>query len=292
MDNLSADIDAISRLAAYIGRVKAEATHGELPIPDFSVWQFEVSSEADLASLVSECYKWWRETWVDDIEFLGDQATGNNTATVRNFTRVIRLLRTAHQHAGNEEAKKFYSEWLHTASGFSRPATPPRWAACGLALSAALGQALVALASLADIASQDDNLTRLWRTRTEARRIADPIAARARVARDLGLSIPRNSIGHLDRQINFEWRRRIRTAQDDAETLLDSVIERSLVGWSISPLPCGYSEVLDRLSCWSSSDRVAALTLAHAVADIASYETTVQFLDRVAELWDLLLAQD
>jgi hypothetical protein len=288
MNSLSADAEAIARLASHVAKQKDEATRASLVVPEFATWKFDVVSQADLVVLVSECYKWWKESWADDIQFLADQLRAGDGTVVKAFTRLIHLLRTAHQHVGNTEAREFYEEWLHASCGSKQPQLDREWNDCGVALRRTLGQALIALAALADAALLDQRTALAWMTLTETRRNVDLPSSRALVAQDLGLTIRRGSQDYVDRQIEAQWRRRIRTIQDDAQSALDSVIERWLVGWSISTLPCAYSEVLDKLDCWADERAVAALTLAHAVADLAEYQNTEQFLEGLAAMWTLL----
>jgi len=273
-------------LAAGIAERRLATTGFPLEQPDFNAWRLEVRSEADFISLVSNCYKWWRESWRDDIQFLGENSYSRaKSAPLWEFTSLLRHLRTAQQHSDNAASVAFAERWLEDACGVGRPESSELWRACGLALGRAMLSAVTALSDLAEYAAVKSELADTWKRRVSALASADAVIVRARVADDLGLNLPTRVLPHIDRQIDYEWRVRIRTASDDPAAALTSVVERILLGRSLVPLPCSYPDILDLLDCWAAPDAAGAVRLAHVVAELANYANDREFLDLVADIW-------
>jgi hypothetical protein len=281
-----ADLDALAADIAGVVRIKTSATGEILPAPDVRTWTFDVVSQADFRALVSDCYTWWKEAWSTEIQTLA-RLSRPHTRALNDFTTTVNNLRTSHQHTPQPGVKAFASAsaWIAQACGTDPPTDAAEWAACGEAFTDQTCAAGAALAAAAADVVADPALAKQWADLTATRASVDPTATTDVVLQDLGLSYSPHRLEYIRRQVDTQWKRRATTTADNAQAALEAVVEAVLIGTSFLPLPCGYSEVLDRLGIAGNLAAVHALWLAHAVAERGTYVDTAQFLDVVERTW-------
>jgi len=282
----------IIRLAELVAAERQEVTGHAIDVPEFGSWPVETADSSTFAALVTECYKWLRESWEQDVKLLRDHArdAGVVGRAVRDLTADVHALRTARQHSDNADAVRRAERWFRDSCGLSVPSTPDEWLACGAQLLSEVERALEELVGLARAVAGDPSAAEAWQRMVGAATSNDPLAEREIVAADLGIALPRNRVGYIDRQIEWEWNERHRalTAGDDASLELTRVVERFLVGWSLSDLPCHYAEVLERAAVEPGPDALVVVRLAHVIADLVDYGTIDEFLDQFEAVWRTL----
>jgi hypothetical protein len=103
-----------------------------------------------------------------------------------------------------------------------------------------------------------------------------------RVADDLGLYLHQGQYDYHVRAVRGRWSKYRLRRSETAGDVLASFAEQSLVS-RMDRLPCDYQQILDELGVLGTNDAVAALHLAHAVAEIsgATGETYVKLLETV-----------
>lgn len=282
----------VARLAGLVADKRLEVTGRALRGPSFDAWPTDTADSDSFAALVSECYKWLREMWREDVWFLAERAgvLRANADGIWRFLSSIRYLRTAQQHTDNPEAVEKTERWLTDACGSANPREPDEWRKCGIALIKEAEACLEVLVGLARAAAQNVSVSQDWARLAVSEELVDPGAQRAAIAADLGLSLPGSSVGFIDRQIEYEWaqRRRGLTASDDAAEELVKLVERYLVGWSLSSLPCHYGLILERVGLQPGPGALSPILLAHVVADGSNYGSIDEFLDEFARMWILM----
>lgn len=272
------EITEFRRLCTVLSQHRRISVGEPLDISLLDSWPVETSGRADFAALVSAAYQLWREDWKPDISFLRSYATGG---AARDFDSLIYQLRTALQHRDNDGAIASFAAWTRAACDGKDPLTGNDWLACGVALMAALNEALAQLCRTAT-RGREAAFRSVWQSKVSE----SPEAAVMRVADDLGLRLSPNQRGYHTRQVAREYDRYRLRPGDAAASVLDSYAERTLVS-RMSPLPVGYMDILAELEVVGSPDTVPALHLAHAVAELTSTTGDV-YLKRLTEVWALL----
>lgn len=283
--SIEQEVAILQRLTQEVVNEFSAVAGCTLEAPQMSTWSFSATGEGDFKALVSDCYKWWREIWGDEIEFIGRLARDARAADLRLLTRNIRLLRTAQQHTDNQEAVEFEREWYRLASGSSSPVADSEWEDCARALAALMARALSALLAIVASIGGDERAIAKWRERVVAQASANPVLARERVSQDLRIDFPTHRVAHIDREIAYLWRQRTRTAVDNAQAAVESVVERYLIGVSVPLLPCDHNDVLEELDLLGDQLAVPALLIAHGVAGAGAYSDVSEFLEAVKTVW-------
>lgn len=284
-----AEVDALAADVAGVAVTTARVTGAVLEVPDVRAWTFEVASKADFQALVSACYTWWKEDWAPEIQTLA-ALSRTHSKHVRDFTTAVNNIRTSHQHNRAPDAVAFASAWTVRACGADPPADAGGWKACGEVFGRQTAAACAALAAAAAAVEADPRLGGKWAQTTSARISVDTAATTDVVMQDLGLSFSPFRLRFLRGQVDRGWERRAKTRTDDAQAALDAVVETVLAGASLTRLPCGYPEILDRLGLIGDKAAVAVLWLAHAVAEQGYFVDTAEFLDLVERLWNEMVA--
>lgn len=272
------EIAEFRRLCTMLAEHRRISVGAPLDTSILDSWPAETAGRADLAASVSTAYQLWREDWKPDISFLRSYATGG---AARDFDDLIYQLRTALQHRDNGGAVARFAAWTRAACGGQDPLTGDDWLACGVALMAALNEALAQLCRTA-ARGREAAFRSAWQSKVSE----SPEAAVLRVADDLGLQLSMGQRGYHTRQVARDYDRHRLRPGDVAASVLDSYAERTLVS-RMSPLPLGYMDILAELGMPGSSDAIAALHLAHAVAELTSTTGDV-YLKRLTEVWALL----
>jgi len=199
-----------------------------------------------------------------------------------DFDQLIYQLRTSLQHADNHQARARWDEWTRDASDGRAPAAESDWGACGRALMVELNAALGVLCRTAAVRKREASFRQAWQAKVSE----SVTAVISSVADDLGMYLSSGSREYHVREVERRWKRyRLRAGETPADVLA-SLAEQSLVS-QMSNLPCNYQLILDELQVIGTVDAVAALHLAHAVAEISgtSGET---YLKLVMATWATL----
>lgn len=274
------ELERFKRSCLTLSQHRRLCTGEELHIPTPDSWPARVQSEADLDRLISAAYKLWREKWKLDIGFLlGDRRTGG---PAWDFDSLIYHLRTARQHADNARATARWGAWTRDSSGGHEPVTGDDWAACGRALIESLNQAIEALCKLAAAGRSSEPFRRAWQAKVSE----SASATVARVAADLGLYLNPGRRDYYVREVERLWRRHRLKPGEVAGDILASLAERTLVS-EVVKLPCDYQLILEELDVLATADAVAALRLAHSVAEVSGTRGEV-FLKLVGSTWAAL----
>lgn len=277
---MDSELEEFERRCQTLSRHKKLCTGEPLLVPARSQWAGTVQSEAGFSALVSGAYKLWRESWKLDVGFLLN-AKGDSTAA-REFGQLIYQLRTAEQHTDNAEATTRRAEWTKNASGGHFPVSQEDWAACGRALMVAFNAAVASLTALAAASRLQPAFQQAW----QAKFSESVQAVVTQVAADLNLHLSPPSRQHHERQVERRWSRyRLRSGETAAQ-IMASFAECSLVS-DVGRLPCDYLDILDELQVLGTRDAVAALRLAHSVAEI-SLTTGDTYVKLVTSTWTTL----
>lgn len=277
---MDSDYELLEAACYKLSELRRTCMGEPLPLLPRDQWPTRVENAEQFKALVSQVYMQWYESWLLDVNFLA--ATGREEGRVlRDFTSVIRVLRTADQHSGTTEAvDEQRRTWLTSKSGQAAPATPQDWSVCGSALMAELTSAVEAMTKLASVGRVNRRFRETWRAKC-----APSIqSAVSRVAADLGLNLPQKSREYHERNVKSKWSRVKLQPTDDHIAILDSHVERSLLS-DLSPLPCKYIAILEKLDIVGTANAGPALRLAHAVADV-SPKRGEEFVELVASVWD------
>ncbi|MFG3508674.1 hypothetical protein ACGF5F_24605 [Streptomyces sp. NPDC047821] len=259
---MDSELDEFENRCRTLLQHKRLCTGEALFVPTRSQWPAAVQNEASFSALVSGTYKLWRETWKLDVGFLL-RAKGDSAAA-REFDQLIYQLRTADQHTDNVAATTYRAEWTRSACGGRPPASQEDWAACARALMIALNAAVACLTKLAAV----NRVQLVFRQAWQAKYSESVQAVVTQVAADLSLNLPAATRQYHERQVERRWSRyRLRTDETAAQVLA-SFAECSLVS-DLGRLPCDYLDILDELQVLGTKDAVAALRLAHSVAEIS-----------------------
>jgi hypothetical protein len=191
-------------------------------------------------------------------------------------------MRTAQQHTDNREANTRSALWAKSVCGGRDPVTADDWLSCGTALMTALNAGMSVLSQTA--ARRDQSFRSAWQAKVSE----SPEAAVSLVASDLGLQLNRGQHAYHVRQIAARWKNYRLRPGEVATDVLASFAEQTLIS-RMSPLPCGYQDVLAELRMLGSRNAVPALHLAHAVAEITSASGDA-YMKRLKEVWTLLRA--
>lgn len=229
-----------------------------------------ITSKDGFDSLVSEYYKFFRETLAADIAFLRG-VEGHRD--IRAFDDAIYQLRTAKQHDDNVRAVAFYENW--TSDNES-------WQIAGEALSQLLQRALAQLARISSRVRRDVKLTSAWRERASA----EPASVFESVCTDLNASFGEGRKQHLIR--NIERKKRRILAGEDVRAAVESFCVEEITHQS-NALPVPYYEVLDRLDLIGRPRARAAILLAYSVSASTRLRGE-EFLGRVEEAWKVSAA--
>lgn len=281
-----ADLDALATDVARVVQIAAATTGVTLAAPDVQSWSFEVDSGPEFREVVSGCYTWWREGWSAEIQTLAGLSS-THRPTLFAFTGVVNSLRTSHQHTHDPSARAFVraAAWTKRACGKDLPNRPADWRACADAFGAEATVAAAALAGAAVAVAANPSLAKQWAAAAGARKSVDQVATADVVIHDLGGSYAQHRLEYLRRQIDAQWKRLTLTAADDAQAALEAVVEKVILGASLTSLDCKYMDVLDRLGVTGQQAAVPALWLAHAVAELGSHGDAAEFLDLVEHIW-------
>lgn len=259
---MDSELDEFENRCRVLSQHKRLCTGEPLLVPSRSQWPATVQDEASFSLLVSGTYKLWRETWKLDIGFLV-RAKGDSTAA-RQFDQLIYQLRTADQHTDNATATTCRAEWTSNSCGGHSPASQKDWAACGRALMLALNVAVTCLTTLAATNRNEPVFRQAWR----AKYAESAQAVVTKVAADLNLNLPAATLQYHERQVERRWSRyRLRSGETAAQVMA-AFAECSLVA-NLGRLPCDHLDILDELQVLGTKDAVAALRLAHSVAEIS-----------------------
>ncbi|XIE81002.1 hypothetical protein AB6O49_30225 [Streptomyces sp. SBR177] len=278
------ELERFKRSCLTLSQHRRLCTGEELHIPAPDAWPAHVRSEGDLERLVSAAYKLWREKWKLDIGFLlGDRRTGG---AAWDFDNLIYHLRTARQHTDNAQATARWAAWTRDSAGGHEPAGEDDWAACGQALMASLNNAIEALYKLAAAGRSSEPFRRGWHAK-----VSESVqAVVARVAADLGLHLHPKRRDHYVREVERLWSRHRLRPGELAVDVLASFAERVLVS-EVKTLPCDYQLILEELDVLATADAVAALRLAHSVAEVSGAHGEA-FLKLVGSTWVTLRLDD
>ena len=272
------EIEEFRRLCMVLSQHRRISVGESLNTSLLDSWPAAAEGRADFSALISAAYQLWREDWKPDISFLRSYATGG---AARDFDELIYQLRTALQHRDNARATARFEAWTQAVCGGKDPLSEDDWLACGMALMAALNDALAQLCRTA-ARGREAAFRSAWHSKVSE----SPDAAVSRVADDLGLQLSMGQRGYHTRQVAWDYDRHRLRPGDAAASVLDSYAERTLVS-RMSLLPLGYMDILAELGMLGSPDAIAALHLAHAVAEVTSTTGDV-YLKRLNEVWALL----
>jgi hypothetical protein len=259
---MRSEVQEFKQLCITLSQHRRMCTGEALDTSFIESWPGHVRSSADFGMLVSAAYKLWRENWKLDIGFLlGPRSAGGPGW---HFDQLIYQLRTAIQHADNQRAKTQWDDWTRDACEGHPPATESDWGACGRALMVVLNAALALLCRTAAAGKRQETFRRAWLAK-----VGESVAAIVNsVAEDLGMYLNQGTRGYHVRDVERRWRGyRLRGGEAPAEALA-SLAEQSLIS-QIERLPCNYLRILDELRVLGTANAIAALHLAHAVAEIS-----------------------
>ncbi|NKY08905.1 hypothetical protein [Cellulomonas hominis] len=244
-----------------------------------------MGTEDAFERVVSEVYKYWRESAATDVRILvnlGRSRPGVRRA--RAFGDLIRDLRTAAQHDDNPRAVKVRGKWLADARSGGSVGDGSEWSRCARALLSELVEALRALREVAEWIEASPELVGRWREEVRLAEETDPEALTREIAGDLSLRFPSGTERHIARQAKYQLDRVAATQADDRAGYARRVAAREVVAVAMPVLPCDHVEVLERLGAWGS-DALQALLVAHAVAAFGGYADQEDFLDAVERAW-------
>jgi len=277
---VDAELDEFEKHCRALSQHKMTCTGEPLSSPPRSEWPGLVTTRGDFHTLVSSVYKLWRESWKLDVGFLRT-ATGDSRVA-RDFDQMIYQLRTAMQHTDNPDAMAYMTEWTNDLCGGHNPTSKEDWSACGRALIAALSEAVVSLTAIAVANRSQESFRHAW----WAKYSESIQAVVTRVAADLNLNLTVTAKQHHERQVEKRWSRHRLRAGETASQVMASFAEASLVA-EVRRLPGDYTEILDELRVLGTNDAVAALRLAHSVAEISG-TTGETYVKLVTSVWTTL----
>lgn len=280
----------MQRLCEIVCEKRANVTGHRLSGPDTTAWPSEVDSDALFARLVTLMYLWFYESWGDEVNYLiGTAATvGVATPEVRRFSGLIVDLRTSQQHNSTSDSLRRTRRWIHGVIGVETPTSGEQWERCAHNLLTSCKLALSDLIEVIKAVAVDISAAGAWSARVVAATSNDPAAQLSVVLADIGLEPSPSQRRHLKLQIDHDWRRRLSalTGADDAEAELANTVERIVVGWSISALPCRYDEILEAVDARPGVEAVGALEFAHALVDLCDFDSQDEFIDCFVRAWD------
>lgn len=277
---MDGEVQEFERLCRVLSEDRRICTGDPLDLSHIEAWPRLLGSETEFIALVTAGYKLWREQWKLDVGFLFSLRRADGAA--RDFDHLIYQLRTAQQHADNNEASARWQAWTSDACGCQTPTTEDDWGACGRALMAALNAAIGCLCKIAADGRRHVSFRQAWQAK-----IAESVdAVVRRVADDLGMYLSPGQQAHHVREVERRWSKYQLRRNEAAVDALASFAERSLVS-GMDRLPCDYQRILDELRVLGTGDAVAALHLAHAVAEISN-TTGETFLKLVESTWAAL----
>ncbi|MFM9550820.1 hypothetical protein ACKI19_00695 [Streptomyces caniscabiei] len=277
---MNSELDEFEKRCRILSQHKSLCTGESLVVPPRTQWPDAVRDEASFSAVVSGVYKLWRENWKLDVGFLL-RARGDSTVA-REFDQLIYELRTADQHTDNAAATARRAEWTKSACGGHTPASSDDWAACGRALVVGLNAAVASLTSLAAANRTQPTFQHAW----QAKYSESVQSVVTQVAADLNLNLPRASRQHHEGQVERRWSKYTLRPGETAAQVIASFAESSLVS-SLGRLPCDYVEILEELQVLGTKDAVAALRLAHSVAEISLAKGDA-YLKLVTSTWTTL----
>lgn len=283
---------ALIEAAHKVQESRLEVTKLAMPELNISSWPQTTPDSSSFFDLVTELYKVFKEIWEKEISFLAGaaQVLGIAPQPILTSRAAVHYLRTAKQHADNEEAAAQSRSWFQQACGAEQPAEPEDWARCGAKIVKDASTALECLSALADAAALNPQVASDWQRMADRAESLSPESQLDIIAEDLGIAIAK-SRGYLSRQTQSSWtiRQRSLTAADDAEFTLTQVVQTYLVGWSLSDLPCHYQQILEEFGCQRGGiEALSAIRFAHAMADLLDYSSDQEFLEKLLNCWQEL----
>ena len=271
------EVREFGQLCRVLSEDRRICTGNPLNLSHIASWPGLPSSEAEFIALVTAAYKLWREKWRLDIGFLFSRRRDDGTA--RDFDRLIYQLRTAKQHTDNAEATTRWQTWTGDASGGHAPTTEDDWRSCGRALMITLNAAITCLRRIAADGRRHESFRQAWQEK-----VAESVeSVVTRVAEDLGMQLSSDRQNYHIREVERRWSKYRPGRNEVALDALASFAERSLVS-GMDRLPCDYQQILDELRVMGTSDAIAVLHLAHAVAEISRI-TGEAFIKLVDSTW-------
>lgn len=222
-------------------------------------------SEDAFIRLVSEYYKFFRETHADDIAFL---LSIERRAAVTEFNNAVYSLRTAKQHNDNSQATKFYDAFASRHDS---------WQAASNTLAELLDRALTELADISLHVRRDPSLTRLWKERASL----EPQSIFEAVCRDFNTVYT----GATQQALLSNVKRRAKRLRphEDVRARLEDFCAQEITAQGRS-LPVPYYEVLDRLGVLGTPRARPAALLAYSVSATTKLKGE-SFLARVEQTW-------
>ncbi|MGI8807263.1 MAG: hypothetical protein ACR2KK_05390 [Acidimicrobiales bacterium] len=132
-----------------------------------------------------------------------------------------------------------------------------------------------------------------WTSRIVNATSRDPMEQLSVVVGDVGIHLSVAQRTHLARAVSHDWARRLGalTSADNVGEELANTVERVVVGWTMSPLPCHYGDVLDISDAQPGREAIGALELAHAIVDLVDFDGKTEFLGHFARVWSALQAE-